>query len=146
MFRKISISLLMLVVVLFFGCKKKRNTVQDNIPYQTVNFNVYPNDPLYTRLAVIGGWMYFDKGVNGIIIYRKTMQDFVAIERTSTHFPDDPNARVKVQSDNFTLKDTISNSKWQITDGSILSGPATLPLRLYTTFYDNGTGTLTVKN
>lgn len=146
MFRKISISFLMLVVVLFFGCKKKRNTVQDNIPYQTVNFNVYPNDPLYTRLAVIGGWMYFDKGVNGIIIYRKTMQDFVAIERTSTHFPDDPNARVKVQSDNFTLKDTISNSKWQITDGSILSGPATLPLRLYSTFYDNGTGTLTVKN
>ncbi len=146
MFRKISITLLMFVFVLFYGCKKKNNTVQDNIAYQTVNFNVYPSDPLYTKLSVIGGWMYFDRGVNGIIIYRKTMQDFVAIERTSTHFPNDPDARVKVQTDNFTLKDTISNSKWQITDGSIISGPATLPLRLYSTFYDNGTGTLNVKN
>jgi hypothetical protein len=146
MFRKISITLLVFVFVLFFGCKKKNNTVQDNIAYQTVNFNVYPGDPLYTKLSVIGGWMYFDKGVNGIIIYRKTMQDFVAIERTSTHLPNDPDARVKVQTDNFTLKDTISNSKWQITDGSILSGPATLPLRLYATFYDNGTGTLNVRN
>ena len=87
--------------------------------------------------------------MNGIIIYRKTTinspADFVAIERTSTALPDDPNAKVKVQSDNFTLKDTISGSKWQIFDGNVISGPATQNLRLYNAVFD-GMNTLTIRN
>jgi Rieske Fe-S protein len=51
-----------------------------------------------------------------------------------------------VQSDGFTLKDTISGSKWQIIDGAVMSGPAQLPLRLYNTFYDNANGVLTIRN
>lgn len=132
--------------LVFSFCKKKNQTVQDNIPYQTVNITIYPNDPLYFKIQAIGGWMYINGGINGIIIYRKTQQDFVAIERTSTHFPNDSYALAKVQSDNFTLKDTVSGSKWQITDGVVLSGPANLPLRLYSTLYDNGTGALYIRN
>lgn len=146
MFRKISILLAGIMLTGFIACKKKAQVNQDNIPYQTVNITIYPNDPLYFKLQAIGGWVYISGGVNGIIVYRKTTNDFVAIERTSTYYPDDADAKVKVQSDNFTLKDTISGSKWQITDGAILSGPATLPLRLYSTLYDNGTGALRIRN
>jgi Rieske Fe-S protein len=124
--------------VVFFSCKKK--TVQDNIPYQNVYIRVYPNDPLNFKLQVVGGWIYYNGGVNGLIIYRKTTvgaNDFIALERTSTHLPDNVDARVKVQSDNFTLKDTISGSKWQIIDGAVTSGPATLPLRQYFTSFDS---------
>jgi hypothetical protein len=147
MFRIFSI----LLVVLFFSssCKKKAKVVQDNIAYQTVNLTIYPGEPLYFKLAPVGGWMYIRGGVNGIIVYRKAQNsaaDFVAIERTSTQLPDNPDALVKVQSDNFTLKDTISGSTWQITDGVVLSGPAQLPLRLYSTLYDNGTGALHIRN
>lgn len=148
MFRKISI-LLLVVVLCNVSCKKKSKTVQDNIPYQTVNITIYPNDPLYFKLAAVGGWVYIKGGVNGIVVYRKAQNsaaDFVAVERTSTYYPDDAAALVKVQSDNFTLKDTISGSKWQIIDGAILSGPAKLPLRLYSTLYDNGTGALLIRN
>lgn len=124
--------------------------MQDNIAYQTVNVTIYPNDPLYFKLQTAGGWVYYDNaGINGIIIYRKTTTnssaDFVALERTSTALPDDPNAKVKVQADNFTLKDSISVSKWQIVDGVVMSGPATQNLRLYNAIFD-GINTLTIRN
>lgn len=131
------------------GCKKKNKAVQDNIAYQTVNVTIYPADPLNFKLQVVGGWIYYNAGVNGIIIYRKTMvgaSDFIALERTSTFYPTDPFAKVKVQSNNFTLKDTISNSEWQIIDGAVTKAPATLPLRQYYTNYDSGTGALTIRN
>lgn len=147
-FRKIIIFCLIAFGVFFCACKKK--TIQDNISYQNVNITVYPNDPLNFKLQVVGGWIYYDNvGVNGIIIYRKTnvgASDFVVLERTSTYFPTNPLAKVKVQSDNFTLKDSISGSKWQIIDGSVSSGPATLPLRQYSAVYDSGTGALFIRN
>ncbi len=148
MFRIFSI----LLIVLLLGsisCKKKAKVVQDNIAYQTVNITMYPNDPLNFKLGTVGGWIYYRGGVNGIIIYRKAQNssaDFVAIERTSTQLPDNPDALAKVQADGFTLKDTISGSKWQIIDGAVVSGPAQLPLRLYNTFYDNANGVLTIRN
>ena len=149
MFRKISILFLAAIITVFCFCKKKNQTVQDNIAYQTVNITIYPNDPLYFKLQTVGGWVYINGGVNGIIVYRKTTtnspNDFVALERTSTALPDDPDARVKVQSDNFTLKDTISGSKWQIFDGGFISGSATQNLRLYNAVFD-GNNTLTIRN
>ena len=149
MFRKISILFLFMMAFVFSFCKKKNQTVQDNIAYQTVNVTLYPNDPLYFKLQTAGGWVYYDNaGVNGLIIYRKTATnaptDFVAIERTSTVLPNDPNAKVKVQSDSFTLKDTISDAKWQIFDGGIISG-ASQNLRLYNAVFD-GINTLTIRN
>ena len=151
MFRKFSIfSLIVFCSLMFDSCKKKSKTVQDNIPYQTVDIRVYPNDPLYFKLQTAGGWMYIGGGVNGIIVYRKTATnsstDFIAIERTSTYLPDNPGAAVKVQSDNFTLKDTVSGSKWQIVDGALMSGPATTNLRQYSSVYDSGSGTLYIRN
>ncbi len=148
MFRNFSI-LLLCTVLCNTSCKKKSKTVQDNIPYQTVNITLYPNDPLYFKLQAVGGWVYIKGGVNGIIVYRKAQNsaaDFVAVERTSTYYPDDAAAAVKVQSDSFTLKDTISGSKWRIIDGALLNGPATLSLRLYSTLYDNGTQSLLIRN
>lgn len=150
MFRKISILAIALLTFTFSFCKKKNQTVQDNIAYQTVNITMYPNDPLYSiQLGVVGGWVYINGGVNGIIVYRKTAtnssSDFIAIERTSTALPDNPYAKVKVQADRFTLRDTISGSKWQIVDGAVLAGPATQNLRQYNAVFD-GINTLTIRN
>jgi hypothetical protein len=149
MFRKFSILFLLVLLSVFSFCKKKNQTVQDNIAYQTVNVTLYPNDPLYFKLQTAGGWVYYDNaGVNGLILYRKTATnsptDFVALERTSTVLPNNPNAKVKVQSDSFTLKDTISGAKWQIFDGGIISG-ASQNLRLYNAVFD-GINTLTIRN
>ncbi len=149
MFRKIIILVCFSFLVLFSFCKKKTTNVQDNIPYQTVNINIYPNDPLNFKLQVVGGWIYVNGGVNGIIVYRQTQNgssDFIALERTSTYLPNDAGAAVKVLSDNFSLKDTVSGSKWQLNNGAVISGPATIALKQYNTLYDNGTGILSIRN
>ncbi|MCE3260288.1 MAG: hypothetical protein K0S12_1929 [Bacteroidetes bacterium] len=131
-----------LIITFFFllaaSCRKKEEQKQSNhpVPYVPVDFTIYPGDPLNFKIQSIGGWQYFNGGINGVIVYRKSQQEFVAIERTSSYLPDNPEAKVKVQSDNFTLRDTISNSKWQIVDGTVITGPAEWALRVYGTSYD----------
>lgn len=139
-----NIRLLLIITIFLFAlaCKKKQtqNNQQYNpVPYTPVDITVYPNDPLNFTIQAIGGWKYINGGLNGIVVYRKSEQEFVAIERTSSYLPNDASAKVKVQNDNFTLKDSISGSKWQIIDGAVISGPATWPLRIYGTTYDGST-------
>ncbi|MBP7809492.1 MAG: hypothetical protein KA163_09380 [Bacteroidia bacterium] len=135
--KKIKIISAVLICVLAVACKKKATPVQDNgVPYVPINVVIYPNDPLNFKIQTPGGWMYFSGGAGGLIVYRKSTTEFTVLDRTSTYLPDDFNARVKVQSDAFSCKDTISGSKWQIVDGAIMNGPATLPLRLYNNTYD----------
>ena len=138
---------LALVVVAFSvsNCHKKAKSVADNpVPSTPVNLRLYPNDPLNYKVQFVGGWLYLDGGINGIILYRKSDQEFVAIERTSSQLPSNAGARVKVMSDNFTLVDTVSASRWRMFDGTVTKGPAQWSLRLYGTNYD-GT-TLTIRN
>lgn len=135
------------MLVLAFSCgKKSNNAITDNpVPIVPVNYITYPNDPLNFTIQAIGGWKYVDNvGINGIIIYRKSQEEFVAIERTSSYLPDNKAARVVVLNDNFTLADTISNSRWRIFDGTVTKGPAEWALRTYGTTY-NGNA-LTIRN
>ncbi len=136
--KKIQIIPLVVMALLAVTCKKKTQPApNNNVPYTQVNITIYPNDPLYFKVQTAGGWMYISGGTNGIILYRKTPTEFVALERTSTYYPDNAAALAKVQSDNFTCKDTISGSKWQIVDGVVMNGPATIALKRYNTSYDN---------
>lgn len=130
---------------LFYSCKKKSTNASENpVPSVPVNLTVYPNDPLNFKLQAIGGWIYISGGINGIILYHKSQQEFIAIERTSSYLPDNPSAKVVVLSDNFTCRDTISDSRWQIIDGTVTKGPAQWGLRLYGTTFDGNV--LKIKN
>jgi len=114
----------------------KTNTSTHPVPSVPVNILVYTNDPLYFSLQSIGGWQYISGGVQGIILYRKSAEEFVAIERASTQAPSDSKYRVHVLSDNFTLLDSVSKSTWSILDGQVTKGPATWALRLYGTSFN----------
>ena len=141
-------------IIIFFSlfsliaCKQKTNqNVSTNpVPSIPVNITLYPNDPFNIKIQSIGGWKYYDGGINGIIIYRKSLEEFIAIERTSSYLPDNSAAKVKVMSDNFTLRDTVSDSQWRIFDGSVIKDPAQWPLRLYGTSYNTNNGTLKISN
>jgi hypothetical protein len=126
------------LLLLFVSCRKKKDepVVNHPVPSVPVEINIYPNDPLNFRIQGIGGWMYFPGGLKGLIIYRKSNEEFVAIERTSSQLPGDDKAVVMVHSDNFTLRDTVSGSEWRIFDGAVTKGPAEWALRLYGTSYD----------
>lgn len=130
--------LILLMLVSGISCKKRKaeNTVEHPVLNVPVNITIYPNDPLNFRIQAIGGWMYLEGGINGIVLYRKSNEEFVAIERTSSHLPNNAAARAIVLNDNFTLRDTVSNSRWRIFDGTVTQGPAEWALRLYGTVYD----------
>ena len=135
--------ILTLVCSLFIclSCKKKKTPTQQvpnyPIPYTPVNVTIYPNDATNFSIQAIGGWKYITgAGVQGLIVYRKTQTDFLAIERASPENPNVAASALKVQSDNFTLKDTVKNARWQIVDGAPMSGTSQWQLRLYGTTYD----------
>lgn len=133
--------IIMVVALLAIGltaCRKKNSQAASNnpVPSIPVNIKIYPNDPLYYKLQTIGGWAYVNGGINGLVVYRKSNEEFIAIERTSSYYPSNAAAKVFVLGDNFTLRDTVSNSRWQIIDGTVTKGPAEWPLRLYGTSYD----------
>lgn len=142
-----SVLVIITISLIFISCKRKsqtqpiRNHPVASIP---VDVTLYPNDPLHFSIQAIGGWKYIPGGLNGIIVYRKSQQEFVALERTSSYYPDKASAKVIVLPDNFTCKDTISGSKWQIFDGTVIEGPAEWALRLYGTSYDGNA--LRIKN
>jgi len=140
--------IVILLICSVFSCKKKtnqQNVANNPVPNIPVSYVTYPGDPSNFKLQPIGGWIYVDNiGINGIIIYRKSQEEFVAIERTSSYLPDNKGAKVKVLNDNFTLRDTVSGSQWRIFDATVTQGPASWALRTYGTSYNGNS--LVVKN
>ncbi|MEI6021636.1 MAG: hypothetical protein WCR21_10950, partial [Bacteroidota bacterium] len=117
---------------LFLSCNKKSNNGLNTghpVPSVPVAITVYPNNVSNFKIQAIGGGMYLSGGIRGIILYRKSQEEFVAMERTSSYLPNNDDAIVKVQPNNFTLRDTVSGSEWRIIDGTITKGPTQWPLR-----------------
>ncbi len=128
---------LLCLVILIGACDKQtQNTSQNPVSSVPVNLSFYPNDPAFFKVQTIGGWIYVDGGINGIVLYRLSNEQFLAFERSSTHLPDNAAAKVFVQKDNFTMRDTVSGSEWRLVDGIVTKGPATWALRQYGTSYD----------
>ena len=108
-----------------------------NIPYFPVNFDLNLNLPAYTSLNYPGEHLIVQGGSKGIILYRYTIDEFIVLDRHST-FDVSMNCKVVVESDGITLSDEneCSESKWLIIDGSVMQGPATLPLHRYRTSWN----------
>jgi hypothetical protein len=125
------------------SCKKNKNHPVPNIPFDmTIDINL----PSYNGLIGVGGWTYVEGGSRGIIVYRRSIEEFIAFDR---HSPEDPDGICShplfPEAENFlTLKDTCSEGKWSLYDGSIISGSA-FGLRQYQTGY-NGSNLLRIYN
>jgi len=93
------------------------------------------NLPAYNTLNFPGEAIALPGGSKGLYIYRFTLDEFVVLDRHATY--DIPMAcTVTLDADNITLRDdttSCSKSQWLILDGSVLNGPATLPLHRYRT-------------
>jgi hypothetical protein len=105
------------------------------IPYVPVDFELNLNLPAYQPLTSPSGWITVSGGSRGIIIYRLNMDEFIAYDRHST-FEVDANCQVRVEDDNILITDPCSGSQWLIIDGSVVQGPAELPLQRYQTFWN----------
>lgn len=127
---------LLLIVFLSsnYSCKNKN----DAIPDVYVNIEINLNNPDYFPLQQVGNHVYITGGVKGIIVYRKSYDEFIALERTCPHDPDI--GRVFVDEDNHAAEDTIGcGSRFSLlVDGMVTEGPSKFPLKLYhTVYYEN---------
>ncbi|MCX6257666.1 MAG: hypothetical protein NTW49_07215 [Bacteroidia bacterium] len=122
----------------FFSCNKK-----DEVPYVPVNFSIQLNDPDFSILNSVGNFVYVTGGVNGIIIYRVSGDQFMAYDRTCTFRPMD-NCRVTVeQTHTFAVCKDCCSSKFLLLDGSVTQGPASVPLKQYQTSFNGVTVSIT---
>jgi len=112
-------------------CRDRNNGIVPSVP---VNVTINVLSPEFFDLSVPGGWVYITGGSRGIIVYRKTQDEFIAIERHSSYQPED-NCAVVVMDDGVILDDPCSDSQWLIMDATIVNGPASMPLRTYETSY-----------
>lgn len=112
-------------------CKDRSHGLVPSVPFErTVNVLA----PEAFDIQVPGGWIYYTGGSMGIIIYRKTMDEFVVLERHSSYRPEDGCA-VVVKEDGVIVEDPCSGSQWLIMDGSIVNGPTSMPLVTYSNYY-----------
>jgi nitrite reductase/ring-hydroxylating ferredoxin subunit len=127
--------LLLLIIPLFFvACDKGKE--ETSIPYVYVNFTIYPNT---LDFIPDGGWVYVTGGYKGIIIYRHLHDEFLAFERACPFDPLEDDARVEVESSGIIATDPNCGSRFLLTDGSPIQGPATVGLKQYRTMYDGFT-------
>ena len=126
---------------IFISCKED----QDYIPYTKVNIYININEPDYIDLTTPGNSIYITGGVRGIVIYRYTLDEFIAIERLSSYNPEDGCA-VLIDSTSLFLDDPCSDSQFTISSGTVAKGPATRALKVYQSHFDALNNVLRIYN
>ena len=129
------LALLTVVALMAGACKKDE---QSGVPPTAVDISININLPAYADLAVAGGWLYITGGSQGIIVYRASNDQFVALDR---HCPYQPQNACKVVVDDTQViaRDTACcHSAYLIIDGSVSQGPSATALKRYNTLF-NGT-------
>ena len=139
---KIRIIFLIGIVLLSFSCKKTANHPIPSVPFDiTVNTSL----PSYNSLQGVGGWAYVIGGIQGIVVYRKSSDEFVAFDRKSPIVSSECKQPLTTNPDNFLqLDDSCTKAKFSLYDGSPISG-SEFGLRQYQTQW-NGSSTLRIFN
>ena len=132
-FNKVIIFISLLLFIPVINCKKDKNT---QVPYVYVDIYINLDLPSYVGLNSPGGYMYLTGGSRGIILYRFTMEDFLAYDRHCTYDIENENGRVSIDSTGLLLYCVDCGSQFQILDGSVYKEPATRPLKQYRVSYD----------
>jgi hypothetical protein len=121
--------------LIFVGsCKKYKNHPVPSIPF---NIPININLPSYNDLQGVGGYAFVNGGSKGIIVYRRSFEEFVAFDR---HSPADggfdcPTPLTPNPENFLELDDPCSGAKFSLFDGSPIKG-SDLGLRAYQVVWD----------
>jgi len=126
------------------GCKK--TNVCNGVPNVGVNFSIDVNSAGYAPIQYTGGSMLVSGGNAGIALYRYQTDQFEAYDCMC---PYDGSSAAKgvisISSNKIQAKCSACKSIFNLSDGSVSSGPSTCSLKAYKTYWD-GTSELTVSN
>ncbi len=132
-FSKIIIFLLLVAIFSILpSCNK-----DERIPYAYVDFRIYLDLPEFSHLKTPGNYISITGGVRGIILYCVFTDEYKAYERNCPYEPSNSNAILDVDSTGLFLACRHCDSKFLITDGSIINGPAKHPVLQYATYLEN---------
>ncbi|MEA2043470.1 MAG: hypothetical protein U9N85_13095 [Bacteroidota bacterium] len=134
---------ILLLQLSFFSCKNNNN---NPIPDVFVDIEIDLNNPDFYSLQAVGNYEYITGGVNGIILYRKSFDEFMAFERTCPHDPEI--GIVTVDAERHTAVDSIAcGSEFSLLiDGAVTKGPSGFPLKFYKVVYNNQLQVLRITN
>ena len=125
-----------LISILLIRCDKN----QSNIPYVYVDFYVSIDDPEYLDLSTVGNHVFLkNAGVTGVIIYRSSINEFHAYDRTCTYKPDKNCAVIDDTTSSILVECPCCGSNFSLDYGYVTTGPATRPLKEYHTSFDGVT-------
>jgi len=137
--------LIILLPMIFFGCE-----TNNPVPEVYVNFMIELNSPLYNSLNSVGSSIIVpNEGYKerGVIITRADFDKFVAYDATCTYDPQDAWGRVEIDKTGIIAFDKNCQSKFSLLlDGSVMQGPASIPLKMYTVVYNPNVNTLVIHN
>jgi nitrite reductase/ring-hydroxylating ferredoxin subunit len=142
MFRKLRYySLLLIGLALIFsgsGCKKSESSTDSHneVPVVAVNIVLNPNSTEYINLNIVGGWETLTGGYRGIIVYRKSQDEFTAFDRACPYDWSVDKARLVVDASGLTASCPNCKSKYILLDGTPYEGPSHYSLKQYQTQYD----------
>lgn len=117
--------------ITFFSCKKDANEV----PQVYVDIYLYTTDPAFSPLNATSGYTYVAGGSKGILIFRKSQNEFMAYDRHCTYNVAEGNM-VTVDVSGLLAEDPVCASKFRVTDGFPNEGPAVNGLKQYQTAFD----------
>ena len=133
---------LMLVLLISVSCKKNRNHPVPSIPFD-IEINI--SLPSYSELQGVGGWTTVNGGSKGIIIYRKSYDEFVGFDLHSPANNGTCEQPLVPDANNFLqLNDLCSQASFSLYDGSPMSG-SDLGLRQYQVSW-NGSYNIRIRN
>ena len=124
--KAIFISILLSAMV-FQGCGKY--PVNPYYPNAIINFTIYPNSMHEYELNTVSGVKYYTSDPlstsRGIIVYRKSMDEFLAYDRLPPNYPysccdDDGNCTRLVVEDGIFVVDHCNNAFYNILNGDII--------------------------
>jgi nitrite reductase/ring-hydroxylating ferredoxin subunit len=124
----------LIILLVISGCTKEEK--RNEIPVVGVSFFIDPNSTEYLELNGVGGWVPLTGGYKGIIVYRKSISEFMAFERACPYDWEQTDARIDVDASGLTATCPICNSKFILIDGTPYEGPTHYPLKQYQTQFD----------
>ena len=100
--------------------------------------------PAYDDLQFDRGFVVIpDAGIRGIIVYRQSASEYTAFELNCSFQSNSASANVEVDPSGLSLVDRSCSSRFSVTNGVPIAGPARSPLRIYVSRLDGRILTVT---
>ena len=120
-----------LTLIVLISCLSCGKSNVGGIPNVSVNFQIPLTDPRVSALNSGGGTVIVNGyGVAGLVLYKEFDGSYAAYDRCSSYQPEKQCA-VTLDGNSLTVTDPCSGSKFSLTDGTPVKGPASRSLKSY---------------